>query len=161
MRRIIFMGITACIITTIALVSSFGDEAKKTVEKAKGHYAVHGGCLNALGTCEIGHVEVKLSGATMKLWFVGGVNDTRNAVRVPDKEIVLSVTLDGQNEAKTIILKAKPIEDNGEKEGDCSCFKGSASWLKGVSKLTAKGTVQFKGKTQSIVIEWPNGYEPD
>jgi len=155
------MYIAVGIVTAIALGPSFGDEAKKTESKAAGHKTAHGGCLNALGTCEIGHAEVKLDGVTLKLWFVGGGNDTEKAVRVPDKEIVLSVTLDGQDEAKAIILKAKPNELAEEKEGDCSAFEGTADWLKGVSKLTAKGTVQFKGKTQNIIIELPNGYDPD
>ena len=37
-------------------ISSWAEEEKH------GHEAVHGGCLNVIGSCENGHAEVKLDG---------------------------------------------------------------------------------------------------
>ena len=104
---------------------------------------------------------MKLEAGTLKLWFVGGGSDTEKAVRVPDKEIALSVTLAGGPPAKPLLLKAAPNELAEEKEGDCSHFEGSADWLNGVKQFTAAGTVTFKGRKQDIRIEYPAGYDPD
>lgn len=136
--------------------------AKEKAPEAKGeHVAVHGGCLNALGTCENGHVEAKVEGETLTLWFVGGGGDTAKAVRVPDAEIALAVTLDGEKDARTLALKAKPNALADEKAGDGSRFEGSAPWLKGAAKFVATGRVTFKGKPQDVRIEYPAGYDPD
>jgi hypothetical protein len=127
----------------------------------EGHVAVHGGCLNAIETCENGHAEIKVEETTLKLWFVNGGSETDRAVRIPDKEVALAVTLEGEKEAKTITLKAKPSALAEEKEGDCSHFEGSADWLRGVKNFVATGSVTFKGKKQEIRIEYPAGYDPD
>jgi hypothetical protein len=99
--------------------------------------------LNAIGKCETGHAEVKVEGDLLRLWFVGGGNDTAKAVRVPDKEIVLAVKI------------------AGEKEGDCSCFEGRAEWLAGVKEFEASGTATFKGNKEELKIDYPHGYDPD
>ena len=156
------------LILTVAFAITFGNAmAEEGKEKGKKedapeakHKSAHGGCLNALGSCENGHAEVKLEGETLKLWFVGGGTDTEKAVRVPDKQIGIDVTPSG-SKTKTVFLKAKPNELAEEKEGDCSHFEGSAPWLKGVWKFKAEGVATFKGKAQKIVIEYPNGYDPD
>ena len=93
--------------------------------------------------------------------FVGGGTDTKKAVRVPDKELALSVTLAGASAPKPLILKAAPNELAEEKEVDCSHFEGTADWLNGAKKFTATGTVTFKGRQQEIRVEYPAGYDPD
>ncbi len=124
------------------------------------HEAHHGGCLNAIETCAVGHAEVKLDGDVMKVWFVGGENQTDKAVRVSDKQIVLAVTPAGGQE-KTLTLDPKPNELANEKVGDCSYFEGKADWLAGVKKFTATGKVNHTGKERPIKIEYPEGYDPD
>ncbi len=126
-----------------------------------GHVAAHGGCLNVIGSCETGHAEVKIENGTLKCWFVGGGNDTAKAVRVPDKEITLTVAGEEGSEPKTIVLSARPIELAEEKVGDCSYFEGSADWLKNIKDIEATGEVTFKGKKQTFKIDYPHGYDPD
>ena len=128
------------------------DEAK--------HEAHHAGCLNAIETCAVGHAEVKLEGDVMKVWFVGGENQTDKAVRVSDKQIVLAVTPAG-GQQKTLALDPKPNELAEEKVGDCSCFQGKAGWLAGVKNFTATGKIHHTGKERPIKIEYPEGYDPD
>ena len=86
--------------------------ASKPEEK---HEAHHGGCLNAIETCAVGHAEVKLDGDVLKVWFVGGENETDKAVRVTDKQIALAVKPDGGQE-KSLTLEARPIEPSGGDE---------------------------------------------
>ncbi len=124
------------------------------------HEAHHGGCLNAIETCAVGHAEVKLDGDVMKVWFVGGENQTDKAVRLSDKQIVLAVTPAGGQE-RTLTLDPKPNELADEKVGNCSYFQGKASWLAGVKKFTASGKVNHTGKERPIKIEYPEGYDPD
>ncbi|OGV73290.1 MAG: hypothetical protein A3K19_14510 [Lentisphaerae bacterium RIFOXYB12_FULL_65_16] len=126
-----------------------------------GHTAAHGGCLNALGACENGHAEVKLAGDVLDVWFVGGGADTAKAVRIPDPEIALAVTLAGASDAKTLTLKARPNELAEERVGDCAHFVGQADWLKDAKAFKATGSVTFKGRTQQVRIEYPRGYDPD
>ncbi len=125
------------------------------------HESAHGGCLNALGTCENGHTEVKVDGDVMKLWFVGGGSDTLKAVRVPDREITLDVALAGQTESRPVVLAAAPEPLAEETVGDCSHFEGRADWLAGAGSFKATGVVAFKGQQQKVVIEYPEGYDPD
>ena len=140
--------------------------ADKTADKGadKGaeakHEAHHGGCLNAIETCAVGHAEVKLDGDVMKVWFVGGENQTDKAVRVSDQQIVLAVTPAGGQE-KTLTLDPRPNELAEEKVGDCSYFQGKADWLAGVKKFMATGKVHHTGKERPIKIEYPQGYDPD
>lgn len=124
------------------------------------HEAHHGGCLNAVAKCEIAHVEVKVSGDVMKCWFVGGGHDTDKAVRIPDREIILSVK-SGNNEEKKLVLKARPIELAEEKIGDCSFFEGKADWLSSLKEFEAYGKATVKGKIRDIEIHYPEGYDPD
>lgn len=143
-----------------AFISNADEKKHEHGEKGE-HKAAHGGCLNAIGTCENGHVEVKLEGDLIKFWLVGGGTDTDKAVRIPDKELSLSVTLDGEKEPRNLMLKAKPNELAEEKEGDCSSFEGKAEWLKNAKKFIATATINFKGKKQELKIEYPAGYDPD
>lgn len=149
----------ACVFLAAALGCGGNEKAHHDHEGE--HHAAHGGCLNALGTCENGHAEAKLESNVLQVWFVGGGSDTDKAVRIPDGEITLDVTLEGEKEARTLVLKAKPNELAEEKEGDCSRFEGKADWLRGVTEFVATGRATFKGKPQDVRIEYPKGYDPD
>lgn len=136
-------------------VSSWAEEEKH------GHEAVHGGCLNVVGSCENGHAELKIEGDTLRLWFVAGEKHTDKSVRVPDKEVKLSIALEKGKPSKELVLIAKPIELAEEKVGDCSYFEGKADWLKGVKEFEATGKVTFKGKQQDFKLAYPSGFDPD
>jgi len=125
-----------------------------------GHKAAHGGCLHALGTCENGHVETRLTGDTLELWFVGGGSDTEKAVRIPDAAVTLHITAQGAA-PRPLVLAARPNELADEKVGDCSQFVGKAEWLKGLAAFKATGEVTFRGHNQAVVIDYPKGYDPD
>jgi hypothetical protein len=161
---------TYCLTAALAcgIATARGAENKEHHHDAKAHHehegehkAAHGGCLNALGACENGHAEVKLESGVLKLWFVGGGADTEKAVRIPDQQIILAVTLNGEKEAKSLTLVAKPNELAEEKPGECSQFEGQADWLKGATQFVATGTVTFKGRKQAVRVEYPKGYDPD
>jgi hypothetical protein len=142
------------------------DEGKTTPKQAAatkaeaGHEAHHGGCLNAIELCAVGHAEVKVDGGTLRCWLVGGENETGKSVRVPDTEIRLTVKLES-GEEKLLVLAAKPIEVADEKVGDCSYFEGAADWLKDATKFQATGTVHFKGQNRKVEIHYPDGFDPD
>jgi hypothetical protein len=137
------------------------EKGKDSAKKAEaGHEAHHGGCLNAIELCAVGHAEVKVEGDTLRCWLVGGENETGKSVRVPDTEIRLAVNLESGAE-KTLVLEAKPIDVADEKVGDCSYFEGAADWLKSAGRFQALGTVHFKGKERKIEIRYPDGFDPD
>jgi len=129
-------------------------------EKKAGHTAYHGGSLNAIETCAVGHAEIKIDGKTMNLWLVGGENETGKAVRTADPAIELKVTADG-GKTWSISLQPMPLELAGEKVGDCSHFEATADWLDGLKKFHAEGQVDFKGKKRAVKIDYPEGYDPD
>ena len=156
------------ILLAAAALLSVGCERKpaaappaKAEEHHAEHKAFHGGCLNAINSCDNGHAEVRVDGDVLTLWFVGGGNDTGQSVRVPDAEITLAIkTADGAPE-KSIVLKAKPNALAEEKVGDCATFEGQAEWLKGIKEFHATGSVTFKGKKENLRIDYPDGYDPD
>jgi len=157
-----------CTLTVALLLSGCGKSepacsacAGAKSEEAHGHKAAHGGCLNALGTCANGHAEVKIEENLFKLWFVGGEKDTDKAVRVPDKEITLEITPDGEKSSQKIVLTAKPNTLGEEKIGNCSFFEGQREGLKNIKKFVATGVATFRGKSQEIRVEYPEGYDPD
>jgi hypothetical protein len=144
-------------------------KAEEPKEDEAKHHAYHGGCLNAIVTCSLGHAEVVLEGDTLKVWFVGGENNTDKPVRVTDKQIVLTVKPDG-GEAKTLTLDPMPNKLANEEVGNCSHFEGKADWLTGVKKFDAEGKLTLAdkdnpltkpGEEKPIKIEYPKGYDPD
>jgi hypothetical protein len=130
-------------------------------EATHGHIAVHGGCLNEIGGCENGHAEVKIEGTRLRMWLVGGGNNTTTAMRVPDASIALAITIGTGQPPRTLVLAAKPLILAEETIGACSYFEANADWLAGVAALKATGSVQFNGKKADLVIEWPHGFDPD
>lgn|GEM_PF-1401228 len=145
----------------VALAVAGAAVSRAAADAEPGHKAAHGGCLNALGTCENGHAEVRVDGARLELWFVGGGTDTQRAVRIPDPQIALTVTLPGAPEPRVVVLTATPNELAEEKTGDCSHFAGEAEWLRTARTFTAQGKVTFRGRPQDLRIEYPGGYDPD
>ena len=137
---------------TCATPAAAGQQAGK-------HKAVHGGSLNAIVTCENGHAEVKLEGDTLHVWFVSGGSATDQSVRIPDRSVRLQVQTKGGE--KTLVLNPTPLELAGEKIGDCSSFEGAAPWLKGLASFTARGKITFRGQSEPVRIEYPQGYDPD
>lgn len=164
--------ITLAAASVLALALAGGGGCRSSEKNAAGksrgpaapsssHKALHGGCLNVVETCAVGHAEVVLDNGVLRVWFVGGETETDKAVRAGDREIALSVKVDGGGEAKTLVLAAKPIELAEEKVGDCSCFEGKADFLAGAKKFSAAGKVHLKGKLRPVIIEYPGGYDPD
>lgn len=129
--------------------------------KKGGHETAHGGALNAIVKCEIGHAEVKRESDTLHIWFVGGAPDTTKAVPIPDKTVTLHVTLPGAGKSEALVLKPEPLDLAGETVGNCSRFVATAPWLQNAGKFTATGNVTFKGQKQPLRIEYPEGYDPD
>jgi hypothetical protein len=129
-------------------------------DEPHGHVAVHGGCLNEIGGCENGHAEIKLEGARLRMWLVGGGSNTAAAMRVPDPSIALAITVPGQP-PRTLVLPAKPLILAEETVGSCSYFEASADWLAGAAEFKATGGLTFNGKKADLVIEYPHGYDPD
>ena len=162
LKSVVLVGVLAAAVAVFYGCS--GSDADKSpmprTKAEKGHEAHHGGVLNAIELCSIGHAEVKIEGGVFRCWLVGGENETDKSVRVPDPEIRLAVKLDGGGE-KPLVLAAKPIDLAGEKVGDCSYFEGAADWLKDAKKFSATGKVHCKGKERAIRIEFPEGYDPD
>ena len=118
----------------------------------KGHEAHHGGVLNVIGE-ETGHVEIRLAGDLVELWFVGGGNDTHRAVPIKADNVRLIVE-------KELILDAAPLVLAGESEGNCSHFTARADWLGALKEFSARGRVMFKGQELDLVIRYPHGYDP-
>ena len=161
MIRKLLVNAVVTSVMIFGLIAAADNKDKNAKDEKGEHKTAHGGCLNAIGTCENGHAEVKIQDGVLKLWLVGGGSDTVKAVRITDKEINLSITIDGEKDQKTLLLKAKPNVLAEEKEGDCSSFEGKADWLKGIKKFVATATINFKGKKQELKIEYPAGYDPD
>lgn len=124
------------------------------------HEAPHGGCLNIMKSCEFGHAEVKVTGETIEIWFVGGGTETSKAVRIKDNDIKLEIAISGMKEKKELILKADPIVLAEEAVGDCSHFVGSDPSLKIDSlKFKATAKVNFKGILMDTKIAYPEGID--
>jgi hypothetical protein len=124
------------------------------------HEAHHGGVLNVIGECEIGHIEVRLEGDTLEAWFVGGGHDTDRAIPIKAAGIPLTVSVPGKGEM-ALVLKANPVKLAGEKVGHCSHFIAKADWLRDVKEFEARGEVVFKGIRRELIIKYPEGYDPE
>jgi hypothetical protein len=130
-------------------------------DEGHGHTAAHGGCLNELGACENGHAEVKIEGTRLRLWLVGGGQDTTKAVPIADPSITLTTKAANGQPSHILVLLAKPLVLGDETVGHCSYFEGEAAWLNGLTDLEATGTITFKGAKTDLIIDWPHGYDHD
>ena len=117
------------------------------------HAAAHGGVLNEIDGCAIGHAEILLEGPRLRLWFVDGGHATDRAIRVPDLRLVLTAA-----DGRTVTLTPAPLLLAGESEGDCSAFHGEAPWLTGLTQGRLTGVVTFKGRERTLVLTWPEGF---
>ncbi len=123
------------------------------------HKAPHSGCLNEIGSCETGHVEVLVTDGRIEIFLLAGGHEISRSVRVPEKAIILrSWAEDGS--VRKIELEPEPLELGGEKIGDCSHFAGSANWLKSSAPFEAYGWLMFRGAVRPIVVHYPKGYAP-
>ena len=126
-----------------------------------GHETAHGGELNVIEECAIGHVEVIVDGDMLKVWFVGGDGATTTAIRVTATEIPLLVTPDEGVTIQGLTLVAAPMVLAEETVGDCSHFAATAPWLAAAKRFTAVGLVKFKGVVRVLRIDHPEGFDPD
>ena len=123
------------------------------------HEAHHGGVLNVISKCEIGHIEVRIEEDVLEAWFVGGGRDTHRSVPIQAEAVALAVTFPDGGE-KTLLLKADPMKLAGEKSGYCSRFSARAEWLNEVTEFEAQGEIVFKGIRRPLLIKYPEGYAP-
>lgn len=153
---------TAMVGSATGVIPPSATPARAESEPAKrGHTSAHGGALNAIGSCEIGHAEAKVEGDTLTVWFVGGAPSTGRAVPVPDHSLALRVTAPGGGKPQRLVLQPRPLELAGERVGGCSRFTARSPWLEQAKQWTATGTVRFKGQQRPLRIEYPGGYDPD
>jgi len=132
------------------------DQARHTVHH---HKAPHGGCLNEIGSCETGHVEVLVTDGRIEVFLLAGGQEINRSVRVPEKAIILR-SWAGDGSVRKIELKPEPLELGGEKIGDCSHFAASATWLKSSEPFDAYGWLMFRGAVRPLVVHYPRGYAP-
>lgn len=129
--------------------------------EGQGHPAAHGGCLNAIEACSIGHAEALVEEGALKVWFVGGDGATTASVRLAASAIPLLVSTDGGLAARLLVLEPRPLRLAEESEGDCSHYAVSADWLEGAESFVAVGIVRFKGALRVLRLDWPEGFDPD
>ena len=146
------ISISACLALAIILSGGMLLGYGTSQALGKGHDAHHGGVLNVIGD-EVGHAEIRLTGDTAELWFVGGGNDTNRAVPVKADKLTLTVE-------KELVLDAAPLVLAGESAGDCSHFTAQARWLSAMEEFDAYGRVLFKGQEYELHIHYPHGYDP-
>jgi hypothetical protein len=132
----------------------------RAAEAESSHKAPHGGGLNAIEACEIGHAEVMLENGVLKLWLLGGDNETETAAPIKAEEIPLLI-LAGGEAARALVLKASPLVLAEETPGNCSHFAAAATWLDGVEEFIAVGAIHFKGAARVLRISYPEPFDPD
>ena len=124
------------------------------------HTAPNGGTLHALGE-HFGHLEMVLDPkiGELKIFVLDG--GAENAMRLEQKEMVLTITPDGAEEGFDLRLAAQVDRLTGEKPGDTSVFSGRSAALKGVEKFEADlEMVEIKGKAYELVfLQFPGGNE--
>ncbi len=129
-------------------------------KEGHGHVAPHGGALSAIEGCGLGHVEAKVEGSTLTLWFLDGGSATSRSVPVDEARFPLSlVGPDGKRFELTML--PDPMRLAGETGTRCSRFVARSSALEGLSRFRAFGWVRFKGKMRALRIDYPQGYDPD
>ena len=124
------------------------------------HKAHHGGVLNVIGKCEIGHIEIRIEKDVLGAWFVDGGRDTHRSVPIQAEEVALVVTFPDGSE-RILLLKADPMKLAGEKIGHCSRFSARADWLIEANEFEACGEIVFKGIRRPLIIKYPKGYNPE
>ena len=150
----------ATLISAIVLGCSHREEADHEHHGQHRHKAPHGGALNAIEKCALGHVEAVLEGKKLTLYFVGGHDKTETSLPIKAEKFELRVTLEDGSE-KLIELIAKPLKLAGEKVGNCSRFEGEGDFLEGVERFEATGRVEVNGVMRTLTIKYPEGFHPD
>lgn len=161
-ERLLILLVSFCIVGFLGSTVIYSDAAEKyhpEKDHHRHHEALHGGVLNVIGECEIGHIEIRLEADTLEAWFVGGGHDTDRAIPIKAAGIPLTVSVPGKG-GMALVLKANPMKLAGEKVGHCSHFIAKADWLRDVKEFEARGEVVFKGIRHELVIKYPEGYDP-
>jgi hypothetical protein len=91
------------------------------------HKAPHGGTLVALGDGDY-HLELVRDpeAGTLSAYVLD--DDVEEFVRIPDRELVLVVTVGGV--PRPLVLSAVANPATGETVGDTALFQGRADWLR-------------------------------
>lgn len=128
-------------------------------EHSGAHKAPHGGVLNAIEECALGHVEALLEGKKLTLYFVGGHDRTETSLPIKARKLVLTMKLES-GEHKLLELAPRPMKLAGEEVGNCSRFELEDDFLEGMKKFEVFGEVEVNGKMRKLTIRYPDGYHP-
>jgi hypothetical protein len=147
------------VIAAAVAVGCSSEDAAGTHESHNGHKAPHGGVLNAIEKCSVGHIEALLEGDKLTLYFVGGHDRTGTSLPVKAAKLDLAVKLaDGSENSLT--LQASPLKLAGEDIGRCSRFEGQADFFEGIESFRASGKVEVNGVMRELTVIYPGGFHP-
>lgn len=115
----------------------------------------HGGELQMIGECRIGHSEIIVDEGTVEIWISSGGRGILKPVTIPDKTIGMKAYIEGSKIPKTLILNAAPL-DPSESVGSCSHFIGHSEELKNPgTRFRAVGKILYNGAKLDMVIDFP------
>lgn len=116
---------------------------------------IHGGELQMIGECRIGHTEIIVDEGTVEIWISSGGRGVLKPVTIPDKTIGMKAYIEGSKIPKTLILNAAPL-DPSESVGSCSHFIGHSEELKNPgTRFRAVGKIIYNGAKLDMVIDFP------
>lgn len=124
------------------------------------HRAPHGGSLSVIEGCGLGHVELKIDGERLELWFLDGGDKTDRSVPIIESGFPLSLIATDGRRVETAVT-ADPLTLAGEKKERCSHFVATVPGLSDLKEFTAFAWVRFKGEMRPLRIAHPGGYDPD
>ncbi len=154
------MRFVLALLVAAALAAGCSSEDTGEANKHHGeHKAPHGGVLNAIEKCAVGHVEALLEGNKLTLYFVGGHDKTGISLPVKAAKVELSVRLADGSE-KSLALQPSPLKLAGEDIGRCSRFEAEADFLEGIKSFHASGKVEVNGVMREITVMYPEGFHP-
>ncbi|HNY10577.1 MAG TPA: hypothetical protein PKK26_03200 [Candidatus Wallbacteria bacterium] len=151
-KSIIFFRAAAfslCLATSLISLSGIASAAGRHEKTA------HGGELQMIGECAIGHAEIIVEEGTVEIWILSGGRGVLKPVTLPDKTIGMKANIEGSKIPMTLILKAVPL-DRSESVGNCSHFIGGLDELKGAgTRFRAAGKIIYNGAKLDLVINYP------
>ncbi len=116
---------------------------------------LHGGELQMIGECRIGHTEIIVDEGTVEIWILSGGRGILKPVTIPDKTINMKAYIEGSKLPRTFILHAAPL-DPSESVGNCSHFIGYSEEMKNPgTRFRAAGKIIFNGAKLDLVIDFP------
>ena len=135
------------------------EDAEERHGHHEGHKAPHGGVLNAIEKCSVGHIEALLEGKKLILYFVGSHDKTGTSLPIKAGKLQLTVKL-GDGTENRLTLQPSPLKLAGEKVGHCSRFEGEADFLEGAESFHASGKVEVNGMVRKLTVNYPDGFHP-